>query len=213
MSTENRPKPISRWRLFLGTAWAILFAASLVALVLLLGDYDLFGYRHLSPLFILLNVPVITATFLLAKLLMRLHPVFAWKPSDLFFRKGAGGTEVTSLLIVAMTARWLGPVVTPLLLVNLPIIAMLEEFIFRQGTVSWADAIWRSALFGLAHLAMNIQLGASLAIGGVGLWFTYWYFRGGIELSGAVHFAYILPIVVLGVIGLILARFKRPDRT
>jgi len=209
MTPVVEPQPVARWRTHLAIAWALLFAVILTFIFFKLKEFVFVGWRGLNLWFILMNVPAIAVTFLLAKTLMRLHPVLAWKPSDLFFRPRAGAGGESSLLLTAMRAKFIGPIVTLLLLVNLPVIAMLEEFIFRQGTDGWTGAVWRSALFGLAHLGMNIQLGASLAIGCIGLWFSAWYFRGGLELAAAVHFAYILPIVALGAVGLVQARLRR----
>lgn len=204
--TQARPK---RWLSWLGYAWAALFSAVLIVCCLLCGEINWQGYGQFNWLFLLYNLPIVVATFLVTKGLMRLHRVFAWRPSDLFVKRQPGQPAGETLLVKAMKARWVGPVVTLLLLVNLPLLALLEEFIFRQGTVSWTEAVWRSALFGLAHLLCNVPLGASLAIGGVGLWFSWWYFQGGIMMSGAVHLAYILPIILLGSLGVAAYHLKR----
>ena len=47
-------------------------------------------------------------------------------------------------------------------------------------TRTWLQGIYRSLVFGLAHLPMGIPLGAALALSIGGLWFTYQYFRGGV---------------------------------
>ncbi len=196
------------WRRVFGAAWAALFGAVLVLMSVKLHETAVDGYRMLSPLRLAISLPVVFATFLLAKALMRLHPAFRWKPSDLLFGKRIGAAD-SSLMVVALRVPVLGPFVALLLLMNLPTIAMLEEFIFRQDTSGWGGAAVRSLLFGLAHLATNVPLGASIAIGGTGLWFSWWYFRGGIALSGAMHLAYILPIVSLVLLGLAIEAWKR----
>ena len=189
------------WRRILGAAWAALFVAVLVMMSIKLHETAADGYRMLTPLRLVISLPLILGTFLVAKALMRLHPAFRWKPSDLVFGRRSGSAD-SSLLLVALRAPVFGPIVALLLVANLPTVAMLEEFMFRQGTTSWTGAAVRSLLFGLAHLGMNIPLGASVAIGGTGLWFSWWYFRGGIALSGVMHLAYILPIVSLALVGL-----------
>lgn len=194
-------KPL--WRTILGAAWAALFGGVLVLMFLKLHETASEGYRGLTLLRVAVSLPVIVATFVAAKFLMGAHRVFVWKPSDLLPWK-----LNESLLVLALRTRFIGPVVAALLLMNLPTIAMLEEYLFRQGTAGWQGAIWRSLAFGLAHLTMNVPLGASLAVGGTGLWFSYWYFRGGIELSGAMHLAYILPIVALSLLGFLLETIK-----
>lgn len=86
-----------------------------------------------------------------------------------------------------------------LFLFNLPSFALWEEKIFREGTTDWLEGLIRSLFFGIVHMILGIPIASALAISIAGLWFTYQYFRGGIELSALYHLHYNLVLVVGGI--------------
>lgn len=92
----------------------------------------------------------------------------------------------------------------PLLFFALPSLAKLEEEDFRNGTLDWSDGIKRSIKFGLAHLFVLIPIGAALALNVGRLWFTYQYFKGGVERSNVYHSAYNSVVVTLLFVGLVI---------
>lgn len=115
-----------------------------------------------------------------------------------------GGTDRTS----GTALEWLVPAVfLALLLPALPLFAEAEERMFRRGSEhrSTLGRAWWGVLFGLAHAVVGIPIGAALALG-VGGWYFTWaylraYRRGGREAalleSTCSHLAYNIEIVLL----------------
>ena len=69
-----------------------------------------------------------------------------------------------------------------LLVWNLPILATLEEFIFRDGlhvfpTVTWWDVVWRSVLFGVFHGLASWNWRGGIVQAVLGFWFSYQYLQ------------------------------------
>lgn len=81
-----------------------------------------------------------------------------------------------------------------LLYFNLPMLAFLEEYIFRNGfdrfpVQNWEDVFWRSVLFGLVHLISGCRMRECLAIIVGGIWFGYQFMLGGLAAATLAHFA------------------------
>ncbi len=76
---------------------------------------------------------------------------------------------------------WLKYPFAALLLYNLPILAMLEEFIFRHGGLgphpvrTWRDVVVSSLLFGFFHAIMSWNLRGGILQTAMGFWFSYLY--------------------------------------
>jgi hypothetical protein len=97
-----------------------------------------------------------------------------------------------------------------LLLWNLPVLAMLEEFIFRHGLGQWpingaADVAMRSILFGLAHVAASGNLRGGIVQAVLAFWFSYQYLIGvdAWHHASMAHFlvdAVALTPVVIGIL-------------
>ena len=102
--------------------------------------------------------------------------------------------------------RYFGLLFVVLLVLNLPELAHYEERKYRSGTKDWKHGLRRSLRFGLAHCWVGIPLYAGLALSVGGVWFTYQYFKGGVERSTAHHLTYNLIAATLLVIYLIAAR-------
>eukprot|EP00475_Leptophrys_vorax_P023829 TRINITY_DN3278_c1_g2_i1.p1 TRINITY_DN3278_c1_g2~~TRINITY_DN3278_c1_g2_i1.p1 ORF type:complete len:436 (-),score=80.23 TRINITY_DN3278_c1_g2_i1:65-1276(-) len=66
-----------------------------------------------------------------------------------------------------------------LLLALFPVLALMEELLFRARTPSWKSAIKRNLLFGAVHLFAGASVGTSLIIlSSVGMFLTREYFEG-----------------------------------
>jgi len=189
--------------------WTIALVAVLTALAVAFREFNWAMYRNLDPLMLLQAVPVVFLAFVLTKRLLT-RRILRWRPSHILFppREDASPAQ-GSLIVRAMQIRVVGLVVTALLLACLPSIAALEELIFRDGTTGWGDAALRSLLFGIAHLATDLPLGAALSVGLVGMWFSHWYRLGGINASIEAHFSYILIITALAALSVIHRHLRR----
>lgn len=95
----------------------------------------------------------------------------------------------------------------------LPMICQAEESIFRKGTTSWSNAVLRSAIFGFSHMLVGVPIATALGLTVAGLWFTFWYFHGGVAVSTIHHTTYDAWIMlVLGVMLSMQLRQRRRDR-
>ncbi len=65
----------------------------------------------------------------------------------------------------------------PAALLALPLLAWVEEDIFRRGTTGAGSAIRRSALFGAMHITAGVTVSACIALGLAGFVFTVVYWR------------------------------------
>jgi membrane protease YdiL (CAAX protease family) len=105
--------------------------------------------------------------------------------------------------------KYVGIVVCLLLLIGLPRCVAVEEELFRQGTIDWWDGIVRSLAFGFAHMLVGVPVAGAITISIVGMFFTYMYFMGGVDLSTQAHFQYNLILVSLLLFGAIGKSFAR----
>jgi hypothetical protein len=92
-----------------------------------------------------------------------------------------------------------------MLLFSLPTIAQWEEKMFREGTMSWQQAIFISLLFGFVHMLVGVPLCAAIVLSFNGLWLTHWYFVGGIQLSTLHHAAYDMIVVGVLLVGCVIS--------
>lgn len=121
--------------------------------------------------------------------LTKLHRIFKWSWLSLFKSDG------TNINIVPIHIKYFGLVFALLLMVNLPSMAMAEEMWFRAGTDNWLNGLYISFIFGIVHCLVGVPIGAGVAITLGGLWFTYQYFLGGVELSALHHTTYNLILI------------------
>lgn len=107
--------------------------------------------------------------------------------------KMAGG----NISLIGIDIKYIGIVMCLLLLTVIPWAAEMEEEWFRQGTTDWMDAIVRSLAFGFVHMVVGVPVFGAIVISGAGLFFSYMYFLGGIELSTQAHFQYNMILITV----------------
>lgn len=210
MVTAASGRRAARIGRILSPVWALILAAGLGWLAYTFREFNTESFRQISPLIVLQNIPAVFLAFVLAQWLMQKR-LFRWRPSDLFVRRPSGAARVAangSLLVVAIRTPIIGLAVMGLLVYDLPVIAALEEMIFREGTTDWKSMLVRSALFGLAHFGTDLPLGSAVSIAAVGMWFSHWYHMGGLALSAQAHFSYLLIIFSLVLPAMLYGRVK-----
>ncbi len=177
---------------------AIIFVAlSIVAISKKNLLRNLTTYSSINWQILVENILLLIAIQIIAFTLFKIHPVF--KQSLLTLVRKNEDEKVPFLAKIFNDYKLAVPLFVLLLLINAPSLVRIEELIFRQGTNSWwSDGIIRSATFGLLHSALGVPLGIGLASILTGLWLTYQYFGGGIELSILHHTTY--NTLVLGMI-------------
>lgn len=165
--------------------------------------------KQYRPIQFITTIPVLCLVITTALLLyynvplMDKNPIL-WVFSFLF---GWGdGSGQGNIMFSGIEWKYYAMFFLPVLLFALPSLARYEEEDYREGTRNWAHGVRRSIKFGLIHLIALIPLGAALALSIGGLWFTYQYFKGGVERSTVYHSVYnSIVVVILFVTVVILA--------
>jgi hypothetical protein len=88
-----------------------------------------------------------------------------------------GGDAGMNGFTIPFTNPLLAIIYAPASLLALPLLAWIEEDLFRRGTTGVASATRRSALFGIMHLTAGVTLGACIALACAGYIFTIVYWR------------------------------------
>jgi hypothetical protein len=159
----------SRWPL------ALLMAALLGQGVLRLNwRLEILGpYRAIRPRHLLIGLAALAAPFGVFLLTADVPPL-NWSLLSLVGQDEAGNVAGAGLQV----GLWFALPYVVLLFACLPSLALIEEYWFRRGTRGWLDGLWRSLLFGLAHMLVGVPLGVALfGLGAVGLLFTAIYLR------------------------------------
>jgi hypothetical protein len=146
----------------------------------------------------LITIPVLLVVVAAATLLISAWPeVMGWSWLQLLAQPGE--KEQGGNLIVSGAIRFplFGLLFLVLFLINVPRLARYEEDQFRRGTKGWKQGALRSLHFGLVHCLIGVPIGAGLALGIGGLWFTYQYFKGGVRRSTMYHSVYNMILLVL----------------
>ncbi len=141
------------------------------------------------------------ATFVIVAIVLP-APLRDWSLGTLFHIGTLSGRNAAT---VPLAYPALAALYAPPLLLALPLLAWMEEEIFRRGTTTWVGGFMRSVMFGLVHLTAGVSVGVCLALSGAGLVFTYAYLRA-LDDKGAVERLERLPSWAL------VALFPQPPR-
>ena len=74
-----------------------------------------------------------------------------------------------------------------LLVINIPGLALNEEYAFRKDVTEPKLIAFQSVKFGLAHCIVGIPISFGIGLIVAGFWFAHQYKLGGVERSGAFH--------------------------
>lgn len=164
-------------------------------------------FRTLRPLDFALAVPVMAMTIATGLFLRWACP---WLDRSWLYLIPGNDGHATNIMVAPVTLPFIGLPFLILLTLCLPMFAYREEIKFRLGTTNWRQGIRRSLWFGLAHsLWSGIPLYGGLALTIGGLWFTFQYFKGGVERSTRHHLAYNLLIMAVVATALIYGIFTQ----
>lgn len=165
-------------------------------------------WRHVWP------APfVLTAVVVVASLLMLVPPLDWgwWTALGGTGNPVTGGTDQTAGTVL----EWLLPAVFLALLVPaLPLFALAEEHMFREGaeTWSWRRRVFKALQFGLVHVLIGIPIGVALALSVGGAYFQAVYLRAfrrsgrraaAVLESTRAHTAYNASIILIVVLALL----------
>lgn len=136
-------------------------------------------YRAIRPRHAALALLILGGVVLSAWSLLEapewLLPYLWWSWLDVVAQEPGQGANIA---LLPLGEWWLAVPYIPLLLVLLPFLVELEERIFRAGTRSWPEAVWRSLVFGSVHILVGVPVGvAVICLGLAGMAFSAEYFR------------------------------------
>jgi hypothetical protein len=82
-----------------------------------------------------------------------------------------------------------------LLYFNLPVLAWIEEMVFRHNwvvhpTSGFLDAAWRSVIFGALHVVGGAKTGSVLPLTLAGMWLSWHYLHGGVQMATIAHLSF-----------------------
>jgi hypothetical protein len=151
------------------------------------------------------HIPIVLIVVFVAIKLSKSNKILSFSLWKLFnFQSGI----IKNFEFLPIRLKFLGPIFILLIIINLPAVVYMEEYIFRNNTQSWLDGIIWSFLFGLAHFIGGIPLGACIAISLAGLWFTELYFIGGLDAAILGHFTYDVIILASVFVELVIRHIR-----
>ena len=177
--------------------------------------------RGVRPRHLLQALLILTATLSAVIALLIPHTFLRWGWWD-----SLGGNGSVILGQAAAAASLLSRIVLPALIVIALLLclcgfALREERMFRRGDERrhLSARLWRSLLFGLAHIVMGIPIGAAIGLGVGGFGFSQVYLRRWRESrsryqsvldSARVHVVYNLILIALVIVLLTLTSRTNP---
>ncbi len=161
-------------------------------------------FRRIRPGIVLQNVGVMFGVVACSVALKHFFP-FLDRSWLYLLPLGSGpGGGAGNIAVMPTQLPFVGLPFLVLLVLNLPDLAHWEEEHFREGTLNWSDAAKRSLIFGPIHCLMGVPLYAGLALTLGGMWFSFQYFRGGVERSTLHHLTYNL--IAMLILALLMLR-------
>ncbi len=143
-------------------------------------------YRSIRPRHVAVALPTVVVVLGIAFLVIEYAPLDLLRWSWLM---EAGEETGTNTLALPFQFGLFAPVWALMILAALPLHALVEERLFRRGTRTAVDVVWRSLVFGLAHTVAGVPLGvALLALSVGGVVFSLEYLRA-LKVLGGTHLA------------------------
>ena len=155
------------------------------------------------PMMVIQSALVVFALGVLVKLLERIDPKF--KPRQIVR---------ANCNLYPLTRRWWRWPFALLLMWSLPVLAQLEELIFRHGfgiypTETMTDIVVRSIGFGLFHALASWNYRGGIVQALLGFWFSYQYLINPVDPvfhAGFAHFLVDLFAFTPGVLALLMTK-------
>jgi membrane protease YdiL (CAAX protease family) len=104
-----------------------------------------------------------------------------------------------NVALAPIKRRWIGLPYALMLALCMPLLALIEEIIFRSGTTSWARALlWGGLAFGALHLLSFVSIRMVIWIGMAGVGLAALYMNGaGLDGVFVAHATYNLLALAL----------------
>lgn len=131
---------------------------------------------------------VLVAVIAVALFLIKIWPQgMGWSWLKLVATPEEGPTAGKNVLMSGLTIPGFAWLFLVLFGVNVPRLALNEEYAFRKGVKKPPEIAVSSIKFGLMHCIVGVPIGFGLALSIAGLWFSMQYLIGGVRRSGAYH--------------------------
>jgi len=118
-----------------------------------------------------------------------------------------------NFMLLPLKNKWLWAPYWLMLGACMPLLAFIEEVIFRSGTTSWVrGALWGALAFGLFHLLSCVSVRMTLYLTLVGAVLVQVYMLDGLVAVFVVHACYNLLALTLLVVEVHLKRAPAPVR-
>ncbi|MBS1724990.1 MAG: hypothetical protein JSS66_18780 [Armatimonadetes bacterium] len=129
---------------------------------------------------------VLAGVIAIGSILYDLSPaVLGWSWTRLIAEPKESGGQ--NLMVSGLKIPGFAWVFLPLLGLNVPRLALNEEWAFRKGFKKPAEITFQSFKFGMAHCLVGIPIAFGLALSIAGAWFALQYLKGGVRRSAAYH--------------------------
>jgi hypothetical protein len=103
-----------------------------------------------------------------------------------------------NLALSPVQSRWIGPPYALMLALCMPLLALFEEIIFRNGTTSWLQGIlWGGLAFGALHLISFVSIRMTIYLALAGIVLVGVYMTGGLLAAFVTHAVYNLLALAL----------------
>lgn len=150
---------------------------------------------------------VLLAVILAGMALTNLWPqVMGWSWLKLVATPAERPTAGSNILLSGFKIPWVAWPFAALFAINVPRLALNEEYAFRKGYKRAGPIVFQSLRFGLAHCLVGIPIAYGFGLSLAGGWFALQYLRGGVRRSGAYHCLHnwtLLALAVLWLAGLL----------
>ena len=193
---------MSKVKKFLPEVSSLLFTLLLVNIFLhdKFRSFDLNVYRGMTPIMILENSMFVVMSLVGMRHLTKTFPLLGWSLFPSWLQAS----------LMPAKAKYLGPICLVAIIVNIPCLAFIEEFIFRNMLTASYGMVIASILFGLTHcLLVGASIGAGLSATLTAFWFAHQYKIGGLVLSTLHHSAYNAVLFSIVVISLCKSFFTK----
>jgi hypothetical protein len=108
------------------------------------------------------------------------------------------GTRGANVSLTPLTTRWLWLPYAMLLSACIPVLALLEELIFRYDTTGWVRGLlWGTIAFGVFHLLSAVTIRMAIYLSLVGALLVDVYMTNGLIAAFVLHATYNLLAVAL----------------
>lgn len=147
---------------------------------------------------------VLAVVIIVAVTLMTVWPKgFGWSWLQMLATPEEKPTAGTNVLLSGLRIPGFAWIFLALFGLNVPRLALNEEYAFRKGIKKPEKIAFSSLKFGMMHCLVGVPIGFGLALSLAGVWFSVQYLKGGVRRSGAYHSIHNWTLLLLAALWLL----------